>query len=106
MRSPQLPILAGRLSIPLLERALDIFLVRHHDVEFCSFLHQPTVTAEWLASERLFLSQSLIALSALYMTEQEAHEAGYSSVKSLSEEFTEVARLSSRKSIDEPSGMS
>ena len=95
----------GRHSpVALLRRALDIFRERHFSVEFCSFLHLPSVDVGLLRQRSPFLAHALIALSALYMTQQEAADQGFARPEALSEWHTTVAREYSRQSVDAPSG--
>jgi hypothetical protein len=89
----------------LIKRALSIFYVRHHSIEFCSFLHVPSLEIESLhRGSRLFL-QALIALSALYFSNEEAVKQGFLSSTALSEQYAAAAREHSRQTVDSPSSM-
>ncbi|CAM1507789.1 Fc.00g046370.m01.CDS01 [Cosmosporella sp. VM-42] len=93
----------GDPPVALLRRALDIFRERHFGVEFCSFLHLPSVDVGLLRQRSPFFAHALIALSALYMTQQEAADQGFARPETLSEWHTTVAREYSRQSVDAPS---
>lgn len=54
-----------------LQRLLDIFLTRHHDVEFCGFLHRPTTDMATLTAQSPFLVASIASLTALYIDNDE-----------------------------------
>ena len=93
----------SHLSILLLRRALDIFYERHFTVEFCSFLHVPSIDVEILRQRSPFFAHALIALSGLYFSEEEAVEHGFATAEALSEWHATVAREYSRQSVDSPS---
>ncbi|CAK7198327.1 hypothetical protein SEUCBS139899_000987 [Sporothrix eucalyptigena] len=58
-------ISTGRPALP--PRLLDIFYERHHDVEFCGFLHKPTTTMAGLEAKAPFLATAIASLGALYL---------------------------------------
>lgn len=91
---------------PLLQRLLNIFLARHHDVELCSFLHKPSLDISVLAVRSPFLVSSIISLSALYVPEDEANgDFGFESAVSLSDHYARSARKYAQNLSDEPSGV-
>ncbi|CAK7222613.1 hypothetical protein SCUCBS95973_004902 [Sporothrix curviconia] len=49
------------------QKLLEIFLERHHDVEFCAFLHRPTTTMARLEAQSPFLAAAIASLAALYL---------------------------------------
>ncbi|CAK7211293.1 hypothetical protein SBRCBS47491_001074 [Sporothrix bragantina] len=53
------------------QKLLDIFYERHHDVEFCSFLHRPTTTMAGLEAQSPFLAAAIASLAALHLDEDE-----------------------------------
>jgi hypothetical protein len=95
----------GHISARLLLRALDIFYARHHSVEFCSFLHVPSLDIEVLRRRSAFFVHALIALSGLYMSKEEAVKEGFANPGALSDWHASVAREYSRQSVDSPSSM-
>lgn len=109
---PPIPAPAATSSIshafpdaPLLHRLLNIFYARHHGVEFCSFLHQPTTEITTLSVEAPFLVASIISLSALYIPKIEAkREFGFESAAALSDHYAQLAIASARSLSDTPSG--
>ena len=107
-----LPGIAGTKSgfVPpaahLLQRLLNIFLARHHDVELCSFLHKPTTDISILWAQSPLLVTSILSLSALYISENEAEESfGFKSATALSEHYAKFARGYAQALSDEPSGV-
>lgn len=93
----------GPLSSSLLRRALEIFYARHHSVEFCSFLHVPSLDIEVLRHQSPFFAHALVALAGLYMSKEEAVSEGFADPAALSDWYTIVAREYSRQSVDVPS---
>ena len=92
-------------AVRLLQRLLSIFLARHHDVELCSFLHKPSLDISMLAARSPFLVTSIISLSALYTTEDEAkRDFGFESAVALSDHYARSARRYAHSLSDEPSG--
>jgi hypothetical protein len=91
------------ISTPLLEQSLEIFYAKHHAVEFCSFLHVPSVETEAIARQSPFFAHAVIALSSLYLSDNDAQKQGFRPGRTLSEYHTDLARQYSRRSIDEPS---
>ncbi len=88
----------------LLQRLLNIFFARHHDVEFCSFLHKPTTNIVTLSSQAPFLVASIISISALYISDQDARsEFGFGSAAALSDHYTQLARTFAHTLSDIPS---
>ena len=67
-------------------------------------MHLPSVDVGQLRQRSPFFAHALIALSALYMTQQEAADQGFTSSGTLSDWHTTVARDYSRQCVDEPSG--
>lgn len=95
----------SHLSVRLLQRALDIFYARHYSIEFCSFLHVSSLDVKILRQRSPFLAHALIALSGLYMNNEEAMKEGFATSVALSDWHTMVAREYSRQSVDAPSSM-
>lgn len=95
----------GHISANLLQRALDIFYARHHSIEFCSFLHVPSLDIEVLRRRSAFFAHALIALSGLYMSKEEAVKEGFANPGAISDWHASVAREYSRQSVDSPSSM-
>jgi len=93
----------GHISGNLLQRSLDIFYARHHSIEFCSFLHVPSLDVEVLRRRSAFFVHALIALSGLYMSKEEAVKEGFASPGALSDWHAGVAREYSRQTVDSPS---
>lgn len=91
------------LSSSLLQRALEIFYARHHSVEFCSFLHTPSLEVKVLRHQSPFFAHALVALAGLYMSKEEAVVEGFADPAALSDWYTIVAREYSRQSVDVPS---
>lgn len=90
----------------LLQRLLDIFLSRHHDVELCSFLHRPSLDISTLIVRSPLLVTSIMSLSALYIPDNEAMtEFGFESAAALSDHYAMFARSYAHTLSDEPSGM-
>jgi hypothetical protein len=88
-----------------LQRLFDIFLARHHDVEFCSFFHKPSLDVAALYGSDSFLVNSVCALAALYVSSQEAErEYGHPTNFALSYHYTRLAKMQAAKLYDEPSG--
>lgn len=95
----------GHISASLLLRSLEIFYARHHSIEFCSFLHVPSLDIEVLRRRSAFFVHALIALSGLYLSKEEAVKEGFASPGALSDWHAGVAREYSRQSVDSPSSM-
>jgi hypothetical protein len=93
------------LSSELAQRALAIFYERHHAVEFCSFLHVPSLDTNHLRRQSPFFAHALIALSSLYFTDEEAAKEDHESPRALSEWHAAMAREFSRRCVDSPSSM-
>lgn len=55
-------------ALVLPQLLLDIFLERHHEVEFCAFLHKPTTTMAGLHKKAPVLATAIASLAALYLT--------------------------------------
>lgn len=88
-----------------LQRLLDIFFTRHHDVELCSFLHKPTTDMATLSVHAPFLVASIISLSALYISEDEARRIfDFQSAAALSGHYAQLARNYAHSLSDMPSG--
>lgn len=94
-----------RANLPshLLQRALEIFYNRHHSIEFCSFLHVPSLEIDVLCRQSPFFVHALISLTALYLSEEEAAKEGFLTPATLSEWHAVMAREYSRQSVDLPS---
>ena len=90
-----------KLSTYLCSDALDIFLARHHAIEFCSFLHTASLDVKQIVFQHAFMAYSIIALSSLYMTEEDAMKHGYKSNREISKWHADAARQASRQSIDD-----
>lgn len=89
----------------LLRRLLGIFFTCHHDVEFSSFLHKPTTDMVTLSAQAPFLACSIISLSALYISDDEArNDFGFESAAAVSEYYAQTAITFARKLGDMPSG--
>ncbi len=95
---------SSQLSASLLQRALEIFYARHYSIEFCSFLHVPSLDVEALRRRSPLFVHALTALSGLYMSKEEAVKEGFSTPAALSDWHTIVAREHSREVADIPSG--
>ncbi|KAL7786509.1 hypothetical protein V8C43DRAFT_131774 [Trichoderma afarasin] len=90
---------------PQLERLIDIFFSRHHDVELCSLFHKPSWDVLLLRERSPFLITSIMALSALYVPEVEARaDFGFASASDLSEHYTQIATNYARELSYEPTG--
>jgi hypothetical protein len=90
---------------PQLDRLIDIFFSRHHDVELCSLFHKPSWDVLLLRERSPFLITSIIALSALYVPETEARaDFGFASASELSEHYTQLATNYARDLSYEPTG--
>lgn len=90
----------------LLQRLFRIFIVRHHDVELCSFLHKPTTNISILCGQSPLLVTSILSLSAIYISENEAEkDFGVESATALSEHYAKLARSYAQALFDEPSGV-
>lgn len=88
---------------PLIQRLLNIFLTRHHDVEFCSFFHKPSINVSELSVKSPFLVASILSLSSLYIPENEARTSfGFESAAVLSDHYVQLARSYAKSLSDEP----
>jgi hypothetical protein len=96
----------GYPSMDLISHALEIFRVRHLSVEFCAFLHMPSIDITALRQRCPFLVHALIALAALYMDEGESTREGFEGPEQLSEWYASIAKEYSRQSVDSPSSTS
>jgi hypothetical protein len=89
----------------MLNRLVDIFFDRHHEVEFCSFLHKASFDPEVLCRRPPFLMTSIITLTALYIEENEVRkDFGFDSPAAFSDYYAQFARCYARNLADEPSG--
>ncbi|KAL1891842.1 hypothetical protein Sste5346_007386 [Sporothrix stenoceras] len=98
------------VSAPLVlpSRLLDIFLERHHEVEFCAFLHKPTTTMAGLQKQAPVLAMAIASLAALYLTPDEVgrltRALGLPSCSvGLSDFYAQQASLLGRHLTDQPS---
>ncbi|ERT03199.1 hypothetical protein HMPREF1624_01504 [Sporothrix schenckii ATCC 58251] len=96
-------------AVALPQRLLDIFFERHHEVEFCAFLHKPTTTMAGLRKQAPVLATAIASLAALYLT---ADEAGHltktlglptACTVSLSDFYARQASVLGRHLTDQPS---
>ncbi|KAL7905189.1 hypothetical protein GGI35DRAFT_141656 [Trichoderma velutinum] len=88
---------------PQLNRLIDIFFSRHHDVKLCSLFHKPSWDVVLLRERSPFLVTSIVALSALYIPENEARaDFGFTSASALSEHYAELATNYARELSYEP----
>ncbi|KAH8820145.1 fungal-specific transcription factor domain-containing protein [Xylogone sp. PMI_703] len=88
----------------LLQRCLDIFLARHHDVELCSFFHKPSLDMSHLTTKAPFLLTAIISLATLYISDNEAKEDfGFETSSALSNHYAQLARKHAHALSDEPS---
>lgn len=94
---------AGHRSSALLQQALEIFYARHHSIEFCSFLHIPSLDVASLDRQSPFIVHALLALSGLYLTDVDIAGEGFETPATFSEWHAAVARQYSRESVDSPS---
>ncbi len=89
----------------MVQRLLDLFYLLHHDVEFCSFIHRHSFDLRQPQSP--FLIASIIALSALYIYDDEARENfGFATSAGLSRNYLSKARDLSRELSQSPCGPS
>lgn len=93
------------LSAPLLlQRLFNIFFERHHDAEFCSFLHKPSLDILTLHNQSPFLVASIVTLASLYITTDEAQtEWGYETPSIVSNKYASLAKSYAYSMYDEPS---
>lgn len=88
----------------LLERLFRIFLNRHHEAEFCSFLHKPSLDVTTLYLRSPCLVTSIISLAALYVPNHEAvADFGFDSPSTMSNHFASFAKSHANTAYDEPS---
>ncbi|KIM99929.1 hypothetical protein OIDMADRAFT_55819 [Oidiodendron maius Zn] len=86
-----------------LRRLLDVFFERNHKVEFCSFLTRSTFESREVESQSPFLLASIIALSSLYLHDDEVRRmCSFNSAKALSDAYVLQARIYSRDTSNEP----
>ena len=87
-----------------LRRLYEIFLARHHDVEFCSFFHKPSVDLSKLYRSDSFLLHAVCSLAALYLQQEEVEtELGHSTNFALSDHYARLAKNEASRLYDEPS---
>jgi hypothetical protein len=87
----------------LLRHLLQTFYDRHHDVEFCSFIHKPSFDIEQCSSP--FFMAALISLSSLYHSDEESKSKFGVDIVTLSQSyFLPQARALSRDQSQNPSG--
>jgi len=104
---PSIPEIRGFVQerVGRLQRLFDLFLAKHHDVELCSFFHKPSLDVAALYGSDSFLVNSVCALAALYIPQEEANrEYGHPSNMALSYHYTRLAKIQAAKLFDEPSG--
>jgi len=99
MKTP--PILPGP---HLLQRLFQIFFDRHHEAEFCSFLHKPSLDIPTLHARSPLLVTSIISLAALYIPAHEAVDKfGFETPSALSDHYAHLAKYYAYGVHDEPS---
>lgn len=77
----------------LVERLLQLFMEKHHDVELCSFFHKPSLDIPTLHSRSPLLVASVFSLAALYVpTDEVEADFGFESPSALSDHYARVAR--------------
>ncbi|OAA49687.1 Transcription factor [Cordyceps fumosorosea ARSEF 2679] len=93
------------LPMPLRQRLLQIFTQTHHMLELCACVDMDLVQGTAAPDKDSFLLQSILALSALYLTDVEAtSDTRFANSKSLMFFFRSKAQELSRSLSDEPSG--
>jgi hypothetical protein len=104
----------GRISLakapPLLPESrqllqlFEIFFARHHEAEFCSFFHKPSLDVPTLYDRSPCLVYSVLSLGALYVSKDEVElEFGFSTPRALSEHYARLAKSDAFSLCDEPS---
>jgi hypothetical protein len=89
----------------MVQRLLGLFYRLHHDIEFCSFLHRHSFDLRQPQSP--FLIASIIALSALYISDDEAQQHfGFETGAELSKYYCSKAGGHSRDLSQAPCGQS
>jgi hypothetical protein len=87
-----------------LQRLIQIFFNRHHEAEFCSFFHKPSLDIPTLHRRSPFLVASILSLSALYISADEAEaDFGFQTPSALSEYYARLAKFHANGLYDEPS---
>lgn len=88
----------------LVERLFQIFFKRHHEAEFCAFLHKPSLDIHALYTRSPALVTSIISLGALYVSDHEAMaEFGFQSSAALSQHLASFAKSQANDIVDQPS---
>lgn len=89
--------------LPLRQRLLHIFSQTHHVLELCGCIRMDMFKDEFVTNENRFLLNSILALSALYLTEAETKvDTPFASSKSVMRYYRSKAQASSRQSSDQP----
>jgi len=108
-------VVPGRLSLaktpPLppesrqVLRLFEIFFARHHEAEFCSFFHKPSLDFPTLNDRSPCLVNSVLSLGALYVRKDEAEsDFGFPTPRALSEHYARISKSDAFGLCDEPSG--
>jgi hypothetical protein len=106
--APGVPLVINTvLTLPaphLLQRLIDLFLRRHHDVEFCSFFHKPSLDIPDLSVRSPLLVASVICLAALYVPDNEVIDIfGFQTPLELSDHYALLAQSYTHSVCYEPS---
>jgi Fungal Zn(2)-Cys(6) binuclear cluster domain len=87
-----------------LQRLFDLFFIRHHEVEFCSFFHRPSLDIPTLHDRSPLLAASVLSLGALYLSTDEAvTDFGFATPYALSDYYARLAKFQAYDLFDEPS---
>lgn len=82
---------------------LHIFSQTHHILELCGCIQLDMFKDEAITSENRFLLESILALSALYLTDAEAKfDSRFAGSKCIMRYYRSKAQASSRQSSDQP----
>jgi hypothetical protein len=88
----------------LLRLLFQIFFDRHHDAEFCSFFHIPSLDIPSLYDRSPLLVTSVMSLSALYVSTHEAEaDFGFETPLKLSDHYARIAKSYAHEVCDDPS---
>jgi hypothetical protein len=88
----------------LLQLLFQIFFDRHHDAEFCSFIHIASLDVPTLYSQSPVLVMSVMSLSALYISAHEAEaDFGFETPSKLSDHYARIAKSYAYEVCDDPS---
>jgi hypothetical protein len=107
---PAIPDIPSLVKTPLvlpephlLQRLFQIFFARHHEAEFCSFFHKPSLDIPTLHDRCPLLAASVISLAALYISADEAKAGfGFETPSALSDHYNRLAKCYAYGLSDDP----